>query len=211
MPRQRSELFKRERAHFSNPQNRASQQPSISSVNGFAHGHGAIPGAAEKVTTDTAHDFDALQTELERLRNREACLTAVLAQASRAGFVYNSADSPPSSDIERIFVAALESYKEKTGKDLKNHDLFKKLEACDSPASILAVFQAAQFDQSRTGTPVRMKQWLFRTLDVLYAFSNTVGEGVSLVITKSSVTLSVNKFSCQFGRYSHPPKQFLLA
>ena len=187
-------LIEHELGSFPDPQNRASQQPNISSVNGFTARHGTIPDSTDNLTTDLTRDLDALQTELERLRRREAQMAAALAQASRAGFVYNSDDSPPSSDIERIFVAALESYKEKTGKDLKNHDLFKQLEACDSPATILAVFQAAQFDPSRTGAPTRMKQWLFRTLDVLCTFSNTLGQGVGLVITVLSTTLSVNKF-----------------
>ena len=194
MQRQGSELFERERANFSDPQNRASQPPNISSVNVLDHGHGTIPDPADNVTTDPTRDLDALQTELERLRRREAWMAAALAQASRAGFVYENGDDSPSSDIERVFVAALRSYKEKTGKDLKNHDLFRQLEACNSPATILAVFQAAQFGQSRTGAPVRMKQWLFRTLDVLCAFSNTLGEGISLVIPISSITLSMNKF-----------------
>ena len=183
-------LTEHERGNSPDPQNRASQQPNISSVDGFTLGHGTIPGSTDSVTTDLPRDLDALQTELERLRRREARMAAALAQASRAGFVYENVDDSPSSDIERIFVAALKSYKEKTGKDLRNHDLFKQLEACNSPATILAVFQAAQFDPSRTGAPAKMKQWLFRTLDVLCTFSNTLREGVGLVITKSSVTLS---------------------
>ncbi|KAH9014042.1 hypothetical protein EDB84DRAFT_1568351 [Lactarius hengduanensis] len=62
-----------------------------------------------------------------------------------------TAPSDFSSNIERIFGAALKSYKKKTKNDLKeDHDLFKQLETCDSPAAILAVFQASQFDPSRT-------------------------------------------------------------
>ncbi len=105
------------------------------------------------------------------------------------------ATTPPesSSNIEGIqegiFDAALKSYKKKTKKDLKNHDLFKQLETCDSPAAILAVFQA---DPSRTGGDDRLKKWLVPTINVLYAFSQTLGEGVSLVNIDSSVHLSVN-------------------
>ena len=96
--------------------------------------------------------------------------------------------STSSSNIEGIFDAALKSYKKKTKKDLKNHDLFKQLESCDSPAAILAVFQAAQFDQTGDG---RYKKWLVPTLNVLCAFSNALGEGVSLVNIVSSLYLSV--------------------
>jgi hypothetical protein len=84
-----------------------------------------------------------------------------------------------SSNIEGIFDAALKSYRKKTKKDLKNHNLFKQLESCDSPAAILAVFQAAQFDQ--TGADDRLKKWLVPTIKVLCAFSDALGEGVSLV------------------------------
>ena len=91
-----------------------------------------------------------------------------------------------SSDIERIFDAALKSYKKKTKKDLKNHDIFKQLEKCDSPAEILAKFQAIQFgDPSQTGSDEGLKGWLVPTLNVLCAFSNTLGEGISLVIIDS--------------------------
>lgn len=99
--------------------------------------------------------------------------------------------SESSSNIEGIFDTALKSYKEKTKKDLKNHDLFKQLETCDSPAAILAVLQASQFDPSRTGGDDRLKKWLVPTINVLYAFSATLGEGVGLVNIDSSVRLSV--------------------
>ncbi|KAH9041791.1 hypothetical protein EDB85DRAFT_1886446 [Lactarius pseudohatsudake] len=67
--------------------------------------------------------------------------------------------SKSSSNIEGIFDAdqALKSYKKKTKNDLKKHDLFKQLEACDSPAAILAVFQAAQFDFSSTTGDDRLR------------------------------------------------------
>ncbi len=100
--------------------------------------------------------------------------------------------SESSSNIAGIFNAALKSYKKKTKKDLKNHDLFKQLETCDSPAAILAVFQAAQFDPSRIGGDDRLKKWLVPTINVLYAFSQTLSEGVGLVNIDSSVHLSVN-------------------
>jgi hypothetical protein len=87
-----------------------------------------------------------------------------------------------SSDIEHIFDTALMSYKKKTKKDLKSHDLFKQLENCDSPDAILAKFQTDQFD---TGNDDRLKTWLVPTLHVLCAFSDTLGEGVSLVTIDS--------------------------
>src|SRR6266702_3154940 len=91
------------------------------------------------------------------------------------------ATTPSSSNIEGIFDAALKSYKKKTKKDLKKFDLFRQLEKCDSPAAILAVFQADQFDPSRTGADDRLKKWFVPTVNVLYAFSATLGEGIGLV------------------------------
>ena len=95
-------------------------------------------------------------------------------------------------NIERIFEVALQSYKKKTKQDLKRHDLFRQLEECDSPAAILAVFQATEFNLSRTGADERLKKWLVPTINVLYAFSGALGEGVSLVNINSSVHSSVN-------------------
>ena len=95
-----------------------------------------------------------------------------------------------SSDIEHIFDTALKSYEKKTNKNLKDYDLFKQLESCDSPAAILAKFQAAQFDDpSQTESDDRLKRWLVPTLNVLCAFSDTLDEGVSLVMIDSFVPL----------------------
>ena len=98
--------------------------------------------------------------------------------------------SGSTSNIEGIFDAALKSYKKKTKKDLRSHDLFKQLDRCDSPAAILALFQASQFNQ--TGGDDRLKKWLVPTINVLYAFSETLGEGISMVNIDYSVYQSVN-------------------
>ncbi|KAI9436849.1 hypothetical protein H4582DRAFT_2058339 [Lactarius indigo] len=95
-----------------------------------------------------------------------------------------------STRIERIFDIALKSYKKKTKNDLKNHDLFKQLETCNSPAAILAVFQTAQFDPSRTAGDDRLKKWLVPTVNVLCAFSGTLSEGVSLVFPPAKLVFA---------------------
>ncbi|KAI9436836.1 ankyrin repeat-containing domain protein [Lactarius indigo] len=95
-----------------------------------------------------------------------------------------------STRIERIFDIALKSYKKKTKNDLKNHDLFKKLETCNSPAAILAVFQTAQFDPSKTASDDRLKKWLVPTVNVLCAFSGTLSEGVSLVFPPAKLVFA---------------------
>ena len=87
-----------------------------------------------------------------------------------------------SSNYQVIFDNAIEAYQKKTKKDLRSHALLPKLESCDSPDAVLAVLkdQIPGFDQSR-GTEDRLTTWLNPTIHVLYAFSATIGGGISLV------------------------------
>ncbi|KAH9013549.1 hypothetical protein EDB84DRAFT_892851 [Lactarius hengduanensis] len=101
-----------------------------------------------------------------------------------------TAPSDSSSNIEGIFDAALKSYKKRTKNDLKNHDLFKQLETCDSPTAILTAFQAALFDPSQTGADDRLKKWLVPTINVLYAFSGALSEGVALVFPPAKLVFA---------------------
>ena len=111
-----------------------------------------------------------------------------MSQPSASVSVPQPPETTSSSNIKRIFDAALKSYKKKTKKDLKSHDLFIQLEKCDSPEEILAKFQATQFgDPSQTGSDDGLKRWLIPTLNVLCAFSDTLGEGVSLVAIDTSL------------------------
>ncbi|KAH9069615.1 hypothetical protein EDB83DRAFT_440553 [Lactarius deliciosus] len=73
---------------------------------------------------------------------------------------------------------------------LRNTDIFKQLEICDSPAAILAVFQATQFDPSRTTADDKLKKWLVPTINVLYAFSGTLSEGVALVFPPAKLVFA---------------------
>ncbi|KAF8256678.1 hypothetical protein EI94DRAFT_1710472 [Lactarius quietus] len=92
--------------------------------------------------------------------------------------------SDSSSNIGRIFDAALKSYNKKAKKDIKNHGLFKQLEKCDSPAAILTVLQDTQF---KTESDERLRKWLVPTLNVLCAFTDALGEGVSLAFSPAKV------------------------
>jgi len=87
-----------------------------------------------------------------------------------------------SSNFQLIFNNALKAYEKQTKKDLLAHPLAAELQACDSPTSILAVLQhqVQDLNQSRTSNE-RLTKWLDPTVNVLYAFSETLGEGVSLV------------------------------
>ncbi|KAH9066165.1 hypothetical protein EDB87DRAFT_691194 [Lactarius vividus] len=98
------------------------------------------------------------------------------------------AATPPSSNIEGIFETALKSYKKKTKHDLKKHDLFKQFEKCNSPGDILAAFQTDQFGPSWIGDA--SKKWFVPTVNVLYAFSAALGEGVGLVFSPAKVVFA---------------------
>jgi hypothetical protein len=86
------------------------------------------------------------------------------------------------SNLDSIFNSALQTYKKKTGKDITSHPLATELQSCNSPDAIIAVLgkQVPSFDQSQDSDGTFTK-WLIPTINVLYAFSATVGEGVGLV------------------------------
>ncbi|KAH8984876.1 hypothetical protein EDB86DRAFT_2810544 [Lactarius hatsudake] len=81
-------------------------------------------------------------------------------------------------DFEKIFGAALEAYRKQTKKDIASHPLATQLQSCDSPSAILRA-QVQVFDQSQSADE-RLTKWLDPTVNVLYAFSATLGEGAGL-------------------------------
>ena len=87
-----------------------------------------------------------------------------------------------SSHFQLIFNNALNAYKTRTKKDLLTHPITAQLQACDSPATILAVLQqqVQGLDQSSSDDE-RWTKWLDPTVNVLFAFSATLEAGVSLV------------------------------
>jgi len=87
------------------------------------------------------------------------------------------------SNLNSIFNAALRTYKKKTGKDITSHPLATELQSCDSPDAILAILrrQIPTPDQSQSGDESFAK-CLISTVNVLYTLSDTLSEGVGLVI-----------------------------
>ena len=87
-----------------------------------------------------------------------------------------------SSNFNVIFEKALNAYKAKTKQDLITHPLATQFQACNSPAAILTILQdqVRQFEQSRSADE-RLRRWLDPTINVLYAFSGILCQGVSLV------------------------------
>lgn len=81
------------------------------------------------------------------------------------------------ADYQVIFDSALEAYKKKTGKDLTSDPLLCNIETCHSPNAILGVLRA----QTRGLGRDRLLTWLNPIINVLNAFSATIGGGVGLV------------------------------
>ncbi|KAH9077521.1 hypothetical protein EDB83DRAFT_2311265 [Lactarius deliciosus] len=97
-----------------------------------------------------------------------------------------------SSRFQAIFNAALTSYQKQTGKDIIAHPLASQLRSCDSISAILTVLQdqVREFDQARSGDG-RLTKWLVPTVNVLYAFSAAVSEGVGLVFSPANAAKDV--------------------
>ena len=94
--------------------------------------------------------------------------------------------SASQSNFLSIFNAALESYKRKTKKDLASHPLLPRFQSCDSPEAILTVLREqvpafGQFQNRDDG----LTKWVTPTVNVLCSFSDTIGQGVGLVSTKT--------------------------
>ena len=87
-----------------------------------------------------------------------------------------------SNNYQLIFNNALKEYEKRTKQDLLAHPLAAQLQSCDSPSAIIDVLQQQiqEINQSRTSDE-KFTKWLDPTVNVLYALSATLGEGVGLV------------------------------
>jgi hypothetical protein len=83
------------------------------------------------------------------------------------------------SKFQLILDNALKAYKKRTKNDLLTHPLADRLKACDSASSILTLLQeqVQEFNESQASNT----KWLDPTVNVLLAFSGTLGEGVGSV------------------------------
>jgi hypothetical protein len=86
------------------------------------------------------------------------------------------------SNFASIFNAALESYKRKTKKDLASHPLLPIIQSCNSAEAITIVLrdQVPVSSQSRNSND-GLTKWVTPTVNVIYAFSSTIGKAVGLV------------------------------
>ena len=99
---------------------------------------------------------------------------------------YSMSQSPSTSTdsphFRTVFVAAVKAYEKKTKTDLLTHPLVTQLQSCNSSSDILAVLhdKVNELDKSRSDNG-RLSNWLNPTINVLYAFSATLGQGIGLV------------------------------
>jgi hypothetical protein len=72
------------------------------------------------------------------------------------------------------------------GKDLASHPLLPSLQSCESPEDVLTVLreQVPAFSQSQSSDD-RLTKWVTPTVNVLHSFSETIGQVVGLVNTKT--------------------------
>ena len=104
--------------------------------------------------------------------------------------------STSSSHFRTIFVTAISAYQKKTKTDLLTHPLATQLQSCNSSSDILAVLhdKANKLDESRSHNE-RLSSWLGPTINVIYAFSATLGQGVGLVSLNWSTDRHLNVFT----------------
>ena len=99
---------------------------------------------------------------------------------------------PSISNFTAIFDAALQEYKTLTKNDLATHPFAAAIEDRNSPDSILNVFrnQAQAFDAFRKGDD-KLIALLAPIVNILFTFSETLGEGVGLVSLHSVQYITV--------------------
>ncbi len=107
------------------------------------------------------------------------------------------------SNFQLIFDNASKAYKKRTKNDLLTHPLADRFKACDSASSILTVLQ--DLVQELNESQRNKTKWLDPTVNVLYAFSDTLGEGVGSVCFRTW-TCPRSTLSYLFDRYSHPQR-----
>jgi hypothetical protein len=111
--------------------------------------------------------------------------------------------SSSSCNFQSLFNAALEAYEKKTKCKLLSHPLAAQLQSCNSPIAVLSVLQdlIQQFDRRRSSDE-RLTSWLNPTVNVLYAFSDFIGQGVGLVSLHSAIFLE-SLIRSSFFRFFH--------
>jgi hypothetical protein len=103
-----------------------------------------------------------------------------------------------SSSFHSIINNALKAYEKRTKNNLLFHPLAEQLQTCNSPGAILHILQqqVQEINQFQSGDETLTK-WLDPTVNVLYAFTEALGEGVGLVCLNTCFPLQ-SAHSCLF-------------
>ncbi|KAI9437442.1 hypothetical protein H4582DRAFT_2057816 [Lactarius indigo] len=95
---------------------------------------------------------------------------------------------PPSTPSGEIFRVAMKAYEKRTKTNIATHPLAAKLKSCDNPSDILAVLRAqVQVFVRSQSADEKLTKWLDPTVNVLLAFSETVGNAVGLAFPPATV------------------------
>jgi hypothetical protein len=121
----------------------------------------------------------------------------------------NQTTGPSTDNFTAIFNAAENEYQTLTGKSLESHPFATQLETCQNPDAIsnLLRTQAQAFSKFRKGDE-KLMAWLDPTIHILSTFSDTLGEGISLV--SNLVHLHMSSLGRPVLSHFHPQKQSLL-
>ena len=94
----------------------------------------------------------------------------------------NQVAGPSTDNFSVIFNAASNEYQRVTGKSLDTHPFAAQLETSCSPEAVSNVLrtQAQAFTKFREGNE-KLMAWLNPTINILLAFSGTLGGGIGLV------------------------------
>jgi fungal STAND N-terminal Goodbye domain len=100
----------------------------------------------------------------------------------------NQSTKPLVSNYASVLEAALKEYKKLTKQDLHTHPFAVQLGNCKSADDVLDIFQkqAEVFDEFCKGD-ARLMKWLGPIVHLLFVFSGTLAEGVSLVGVKRTI------------------------
>jgi hypothetical protein len=150
-------------------------------------------------TGDHGHSFQFHRAVASRLMHswavrchgiRAQSMGAYLSMPSSPRSIMSTAPTAPStstsqSNFASIFNASFESYKRKTKNDLSSHPLLPSLQSCQSPEAVLTVLrdQVPANNQSQSSDD-RLTKWVAPTVNVLYSFTGSIGQGVGLVNIK---------------------------
>jgi len=108
--------------------------------------------------------------------------------------IWSPSPTSTPSNFEAIFIASLDQYSKRTRKDLREHPLASKIDACKSAEEILAIFrdQAKEFSDVKNGDP-KLITSLEPIVSCLYALSTSpvLGTAVSLVSSGNLVCFLV--------------------